>query len=1073
MKFFKNTNIWQKLVIALLVVICFQVMFVPTVEASGAAGILFEPINMFVLFLGDAGMSILHASVMDQSETTINISVTDSWFWAILVGIVLIVGVILFFATGGTFAILLTAIKVVVGTLVVGVAVAIPIDLLGDGTITESPTMVYEIDNVPNDLVLPLYSLSPEEIFKNQIGLFNINFFNPESGDGNATFAWGIIPEGQVVSISQWLLNASATNSEYTFYKSYNYTNDTDKVEQYPTEALIKPTYIERADGSGGYYDITTFDSIDLKTMEATRTRDNGAVETIEIKDFYIQDSSSGFQKANSSVVASDWQYYYVKKTGTGEYQPYSITFLESNPDIESQLSIEYWFYIEDDGSIHNSDTHIKTSKVNVALELQPIISQWYVALRNLAIILMLTILLYIGIRMMLTSVAAEKSKYKQMLTSWFIGMCLLVFIHYLMVFSVTIVEEFTRLITDPIQDSVETPYNLIIKNIDEDAAKSEAITNAMTEIGKENYITDIDGQGGDNDFIWITNLMGQYRMASQMSVNSASQLMYTIGFIVLVTYTLIFSYIYLKRVLYLAFLTIIAPLVAMTYPIDTIADGQAQGFNKWLREYLFNLIMQPFHLLLYTILVSSALELSSSNMLYMLVALGFLIPAEKFLRSLFGFSKSETAGSFAGAATGAALMMGAVNKAIGMGNGKKGKNSSQGGNDSGGNDSGGIRYSSDDPTDALLNGNNLGLQDADKDEKDNINTGNQNTHQLDDHNNGYSDFDNGYGSYMDGDNQNSTDEYDNFDYGMYDFDPDGLNVQEEVNNEDINIQDTNTIRTAGNVVNNNEDKDVKLDQENQEEQPSIIHTPSEERRANLRGIAAFGKSVGGSVGKGVIKGLSNAPKVAIKGYGAAVAGGIAGSFGLAAAITSGDVGNVKTYAGGAAIAGGAVGANLTGRALGQKNNKALQRAVDEYRRAAEGTNYKANKKEQEYKDWTDNTEAMYKLEDKFGKAKVKEMMNNESLKTYYQNGFTNARDIKKLEDMKEAKIVKDAAGAVAIHKLATTYGNVHQDQKKYDNALNKLSEKYKGKDGVGSKHNEIAKKTVDKISKAYNEGLI
>ena len=105
-----------------------------------------------------------------------------------------------------------------------------------------------------------------------------------------------------------------------------------------------------------------------------------------------------------------------------------------------------------------------------------------------------------------------------------------------------------------------------------------------------------------------------------------------------------------------MAFLTIIAPLVALTYPIDKINDGQAQGFNKWLREYLFNLLIQPLHLLIYTILVTSAFELAGKNVLYSLAAIGFLIPAEKIMRGLFGFEKAHTPPSMAGAAIGASM---------------------------------------------------------------------------------------------------------------------------------------------------------------------------------------------------------------------------------------------------------------------------------------------------------------------------------------------------------------------------------------------------------------------------------
>ena len=33
-----------------------------------------------------------------------------------------------------------------------------------------------------------------------------------------------------------------------------------------------------------------------------------------------------------------------------------------------------------------------------------------------------------------------------------------------------------------------------------------------------------------------------------------------------------------------MAFLTLIAPIVAFTYPIDKMADGQAQGFDMWVK---------------------------------------------------------------------------------------------------------------------------------------------------------------------------------------------------------------------------------------------------------------------------------------------------------------------------------------------------------------------------------------------------------------------------------------------------------------------------------------------------------
>ena len=110
-----------------------------------------------------------------------------------------------------------------------------------------------------------------------------------------------------------------------------------------------------------------------------------------------------------------------------------------------------------------------------------------------------------------------------------------------------------------------------------------------------------------------------------------------------------------------------VAPLVAMTYPIDKITDGKAQAFNTWLREYIFNLMIQPLHLLLYTLLISSAFKLASQNALYAIVAIGFMIPAEKLLRRFFGFEKAKTPGLLGGAA-GAALTMTGLQKMIRFG---------------------------------------------------------------------------------------------------------------------------------------------------------------------------------------------------------------------------------------------------------------------------------------------------------------------------------------------------------------------------------------------------------------------
>ena len=96
-----------------------------------------------------------------------------------------------------------------------------------------------------------------------------------------------------------------------------------------------------------------------------------------------------------------------------------------------------------------------------------------------------------------------------------------------------------------------------------------------------------------------------------------------------------------------------IAPLVALTYPLDKIKDGKAQAFNYWFKEYMFYALLQPMHMLLYTVFVSSALSVAANNLLYAIVALAFIVPAEKIVKQMFGIkgNTESTLGGFAGGA--------------------------------------------------------------------------------------------------------------------------------------------------------------------------------------------------------------------------------------------------------------------------------------------------------------------------------------------------------------------------------------------------------------------------------------
>ena len=288
---------------------------------------------------------------------------------------------------------------------------------------------------------------------------------------------------------------------------------------------------------------------------------------------------------------------------------------------------------------INSDDYTVKNEDTTTALkDLRKVIASWYVAIRNLSLVAMLSILVYVGIKIIISSAASDKAKYKQMLVDWLVGICLLFMLHYIMAFTLFVTESITNLISSSATENVELNNNPKGKNGKTGPIK---FNEDYTYNGK-------DYKKGD-ELTTVQNLTAYARFYVQIR-DVKKSFTFLIIYLALVVYTVMFAIIYLKRVLTIAFLTMIAPFVAMTYPIDKMNDGKAQAFNMWFKEYLMNALIQPFHLILYTVLIGSAVDLASNNLLYALVAMGFLVPAEKLLKKMFGLDKGATPPGLGGA---------------------------------------------------------------------------------------------------------------------------------------------------------------------------------------------------------------------------------------------------------------------------------------------------------------------------------------------------------------------------------------------------------------------------------------
>lgn len=502
---------------------------------------------------------------------------------------------------------------------------------------------------------------------------------------------------------------------------------------------------------------------------------------------------------------------------------------------------------------IDGLDSAINMSQSAAGGTLQVEIANWYKSFRNIAIVSLLSMLVYLGIRILISSTAGDKAKYKESLKNWLVALCLVFVIHFIMSGILMITENFNALFSKEIDEGI----------LVEATPSDESTSNS-----------------GSGKIRFRTNLVGLARFKAQADAWQDATA-YAIIYLALVIYTCIFTFIYFKRFLYMAFFTMIAPLVALTYPIDKAGDGKAQAFNIWFKEYTMNAIIQPVHLILYTVFVTSATDLAVDNPIYAVVAIAFLIPAEKFIKKMFGLDKAESAGGFASFAGGAMAMKG-LQTLANLGGKKSGKSSSGNGKDSLEGD-GKIRFNKTNSSAA------------------NLDTFNQRSNSNNPENARIADSTASNHQDMGGQNE--------------------ISNQQESTARQSGLQDTRDERIANdeNALDLDREEARQIDGDLGMEQGDPITDPNlgqpempenhenTDKWADLKTVGRAGLSVGKITGAKAWKGLKFTGKALTKATGAV--GGA--TLGLAAGLTTGDMSKAISFATTGAAAGGMIGSNL------------------------------------------------------------------------------------------------------------------------------------------------------------------
>jgi len=232
-------------------------------------------------------------------------------------------------------------------------------------------------------------------------------------------------------------------------------------------------------------------------------------------------------------------------------------------------------------------------SEDNFMIKLRDNIKLWFVITRDIAIVMNLCTLVYIAVRMAISTIASDRAKYKEMLYNWVVSMAIIFFLPYIMAaicFGADILINIARNLMNALGKSFETQL--------------------MTELFKK-----------------------------LKSLNGFDVAFYAIIYWMLLWNEIKFFMRYAKRTLTVFFLVMIAPLITITYSIDKLADKKAQVFDKWLHEYILNVFIQPIHCFTYLVFMFIANDIFINSPIIGIIFLNALTKSEKIILSILGLS--------------------------------------------------------------------------------------------------------------------------------------------------------------------------------------------------------------------------------------------------------------------------------------------------------------------------------------------------------------------------------------------------------------------------------------------------
>lgn len=227
-------------------------------------------------------------------------------------------------------------------------------------------------------------------------------------------------------------------------------------------------------------------------------------------------------------------------------------------------------------------------------------VATWYVSFRNLVIMALSIIIIYVGIRMAISTIPQDKAKYKEMLVGWFKSLLIVLFIHFAMYIVINLNESLVGILE-----------NAMINSVGEEQSIYETIRTRAYDI--------------------------------RPTVGIPGMIMY----IALVITWVRFLWVYAKRMFTVLILVIIAPFIGAKYAIDSASGKKGSSFGSWLYDFVMNVFLQSVHALVYITIMVTSLNLAVESVTGFIIALifmNFMLSADELVRNIMNFDKSGLA---------------------------------------------------------------------------------------------------------------------------------------------------------------------------------------------------------------------------------------------------------------------------------------------------------------------------------------------------------------------------------------------------------------------------------------------